>query len=139
MPYPYEYSIATQTWHQVLDAIKDETDLASSNQAFTVLEGVLRTFRRRLDLRDSLRFADALPVALRALYVHDWDIDEERRPFAPPLELADEVRSLRSRHNSAPDTAVPDVARAVRQFVHPTRFDELIASLPDGAAEFWRG
>ncbi len=139
MPYPLEYAMATQTWQKVLDAVRDETDLATSNQAFTVLEGVLRAFRRRLDVQDSLRFADALPVPVRALFVHDWDIEEECMPFLPPLQLADEVRSLRRDHNFAPDTAVPDVARALRRFVHPFHFDELIASLPQGAEEFWRG
>lgn len=139
MPYPLEYALSTQTWQSVLDAVKEETDLSTSNQAFTVLEGVLRAFRRRLDLQDSLRFADALPVPVRALFVHDWDITEKRMPFRPPLELADEVRSLRRNHNLAPDTAVPDVARALRPFVHPHRFDALIASLPEGAESFWRG
>lgn len=139
MPYPLEYAVATQTWQKVLDAVKDEADLSTSNQAFTVLEGVLRTFRRRLDVQDSLRFADALPAPVRALYVHDWDIGEERRPFGPPLELATEVRSLRREHNFAPDTAVPDVARALRRFVHSSRFEELLTSLPEGAREFWRG
>ncbi len=139
MPYPLEYALATQTWQKVLNAVKDETDLATSNQAFTVLEGVLRVFRRRLNVQEALRFADALPVSVRALFVHDWNLEEERMPFLPPLQLADEVRSLRRKHNFAPDTAVPDVARALRRFVHPSRFDELIASLPHGAQEFWRG
>lgn len=110
MPYPHEYAIATQAWQKVLDAVQDETDLATSNQAFTVLEGVLKAFRRRLDVQDSLRFADVLPVPVRALFVHNWDIKEERMPFLPPLKLADEVRSLRRTHNFAPETAVPDVA-----------------------------
>lgn len=139
MPYPLEYAVATQTWQKVLDAVKDETDLSTSNQAFTVLEGVLRAFRRRLDVQDSLRFADTLPVAVRALYVHGWDVSEERKPFSSPLDLANEVRSLRKEHNFAPDTAVPDVARAIRRFVHPSRFDEVVRSLPEGAEEFWRG
>lgn len=139
MPYPFAYSVATQTFLQVLDAVCEESDLSTSNQAFTVLEGVLRTFRRRINVQDSLRFADLLPVALRALYVHDWNIDEEPTAFASPIELADEVRALRSRHNFAPDSAISDVARAVRKFVNLSEFDNLLESLPSGAAEFWRG
>lgn len=67
MPYPYEYAVATQTWLDVLDAVRDETDLTTRNQAFTVMEGVLRAFRRRLEVQDSLRFADELPVAVWAV------------------------------------------------------------------------
>lgn len=139
MPYPYEYAVATQTWLDVLDAVRDETDLTTRNQAFTVMEGVLRAFRRRLDVQDSLRFADLLPVAVRALYVHDWNLTLERLPFQPPLDLADEVRSLRPEHNFAGPTAVPDVARALRRFVHPIRFDAVLATLPAGAVDFWHG
>lgn len=139
MPYPYEYAVATQTWLDVLDAVRDETDLSTRNQAFTVLEGVLRTFRRRLDVQDSLRFADVLPVPVRALYVHDWDVSLGRLPFRPPLELASEVRALRPEHNFAGPTSVPDVARALRRFVHQIRFDDVLATLPEGAVEFWSG
>ncbi len=139
MPYPYEYAVATQTWLDVLDAVKDETDLSTRNQAFTVMEGVLRAFRRRLEVQESLRFADELPVAVRALYVHDWDLSLERLPFRPPLELAPEVRSLRPEHNFAGPTSVPDVARALRRFVHPHRFHAVLATLPAGAVDFWLG
>ena len=139
MPYPYEYAVATQRWLEVLDAVRDETGLTSRNQAFTVLEGVLRAFRRRVEAQDSLRLADELPVAVRALYVHDWDLSLPRLPFRPPLELAEEVRALRPHHNFAGPTSVPDVARALRRFVHPARFDAVLATLPVGAVEFWRG
>ena len=139
MPYPYEYAVATQTWLEVLDAVKDETDLSTRNQAFTVLEGVLRAFRRRLAVQDALHFADELPAAVRALFVHDWDITLPRLPFRAPLDLVQEVRSLRPAHNFAGPTAVPDVARAVRRFVHESRFDAVLATLPEGAVEVWRG
>jgi uncharacterized protein (DUF2267 family) len=32
---------------------------------------------------------------------------------------------------------VPDVARALRRFVHRDRFDAVLADLPEGAVEFW--
>jgi uncharacterized protein (DUF2267 family) len=139
VPYPYEYAVATQTWLDVLDAVKDETDLSTRNQAFTVLEGVLRAFRRRLDVQDALRFADELPAAVRALFVHDWDLSLPRLPFRAPLDVAQEVRSLRPEHNFSGPTSVPDVARALRRFVHQGRFDALLATLPQGAVDFWHG
>jgi uncharacterized protein (DUF2267 family) len=139
VPYPFEYAVATQTWLGLLDAVRDETDLTTRNQAFTVMEGVLRAFRRRIGVQESLCFADQLPVSARALYVHDWDLSLERLPFRPPLALAEEVRSLRPQHNSAGRTSVPDVARALRRFVHPVRFDAVLATLPAEAVDFWRG
>ena len=138
VPYPFEYSMATKTFQELLDTIVDESELATSNQAFTTLESVLRAFRRRVSVSDSLRFADVLPVAVRALYVHDWDIAETRLSFEPRDQLGQELRSLRPGHNWSSDTAVADVARALRKFVHPRDFEAVLAALPEPAAAFWR-
>lgn len=139
MPFPFGYNVATQVFVDVLRAVREETGLATQYQSFTVLEGVLRTFRRRVPVQDSLRFADLLPVPVRALYVHDWDVGPPPVPFGAPATWADEVRALRPRHNSAPDSAVPDVARAMRRFVVAADLDRLLATLPEGAVTFWSG
>lgn len=137
MPYPFQYAAATRTFHDVLEEVRVQTGLVTTNQAYTVLQGVLHAFRRRVGVQESLWFADLLPVGVRALYVHEWDIDEDRRPFGDPLELAAEVRALRSPHNWAPETCVPDVARALRRFVDEQALDDLLRRLPTGAATFW--
>jgi uncharacterized protein (DUF2267 family) len=41
-------------------------------------------------------------------------------------------------HNFAPDTAIPDVASALRRHVDVKNFDRVLVSLPDGAAKFWQ-
>ncbi|GAB2465044.1 DUF2267 domain-containing protein [Jatrophihabitans fulvus] len=138
MPYPFAYAEASQVFQDVLVDVRRETAVVTKNQAYTVLQGVLLVFRRRVDPQTSLRVADLLPVTVRALYASDWDLDEPRRSFADPLELAREVRSLRSRHNAAPDTCVADVVRALRRHVDLAKLDALLDSLPAEAAGFWR-
>jgi uncharacterized protein (DUF2267 family) len=139
VPYPFEYAVASQVFQDVLEAVRDETGLATKYQAYTVMQGVFRTFRRRLDIQDSLRFVDLLPVALRALYVHDWDVSEAPRPFGDQASMVQEVRKLRPKHNSAPDTCIEDVALAVRRYVDESKMDALLDEFPCGARAFWAG
>jgi uncharacterized protein (DUF2267 family) len=101
-------------------------------------QGVLQAFRRRLDFKDAILFANVLPVGLRALFVVDWDVDEPRRPFEDRETMTKEVRSLRADHNFSPEAAIQDVARALRKNVDERDLDRVLAKLPEGAVEFWR-
>lgn len=94
-------------------------------------------FRRRLDLKDAIRFAGVLPVGMRALFVADWDTDEPRRPFEDRVIMTKEVQALRADHNFAPETAIRDVASALRRHVDQDAFNRVLARLPKDAAEFW--
>jgi uncharacterized protein (DUF2267 family) len=103
-----------------------------------MVEGVLQTFRRRLELREAVQFANVLPLLTRALFVSDWDPDEPRRLFEERAAMTSEVQGLRGEHNSAPDTCIRDVAVALRRHVREAEFDAVLATLPAGSAEFWR-
>lgn len=50
-----------------------------------------------------------------------------------------EVQSLRAAHNFAPDTAIRDVAVALRKHVDESRLDGVLAALSDAARDFWKG
>jgi uncharacterized protein (DUF2267 family) len=137
MGIPPEYQRATDFFHQLLEDARDEADLNTVNQSNTMVEGVLRAFRRRLDVADAIRFANALPVGARALFVQDWDIDEPRRPFEDRSTMTAEVQELRPQHNYAPENSIRAVARALRRNLDEAEFDRVLATLPQGAAEFW--
>jgi len=95
-------------------------------------------FRRRLSTKDAIAFANVLPICLRALFVTDWDINEEKKPFENRDVMTEEVKSLRKDHNFSTDTAIQDVARALRKHVDEEAFDKLLKQLPKGAIEFWK-
>ncbi|WP_206171818.1 hypothetical protein [Thiorhodococcus mannitoliphagus] len=48
----------------------------------------------------------------------------------------EEVKSLREKHNFSTETAIQDVARALRRHVDEEAFDKLLAQRPEGAVEF---
>jgi uncharacterized protein (DUF2267 family) len=138
MTIPMELQRASEAFEKFLADACDISGLATRNQTYTMVQGVLQLFRRRLDVKDAIYFAGALPPLLRAIFVADWDTDEPRRPFDDRAVMTREAQSLRGDHNFAPDTCIRDVAAALRKHVDLSSFDNVIASLPQGAADFWR-
>lgn len=138
MTVPQEYKRASEQFEKFLVDARDIALLQTTNQSYTMAQAVLQTFRRRLDVRQALLFASVLPAGLRALFVADWDLDEPQRSFGDRAALTREVQSLRPDHNMSPDSAIRDVAQALRQNVDPAAFDRVLARLPAGAAAFWR-
>ncbi|MCW2272640.1 DUF2267 domain-containing protein [Rhodoblastus acidophilus] len=137
MPMPMTYQHASEDFERFLGEVIARTGLTTRNQAFTTVQGVLLTFRRRLSPREALRFADALPPVLRALFVADWEIDAPRPPFGDRATWTREAQSLRKDHNFSPDGAIADVAAALRAVIGDQRLDAALAELPGAPQEFW--
>ena len=137
MPMPMELQHASDDFERFLAEARDFADLATRNQTYTMVEAVLRTFRRRLSLKDAISFAGGLPPILRAIFVADWDVEALVVPFADRSALATEVQAFRQNHNFAPDNAIAAVARALRAHVDAAAFERLLATLPEGAASYW--
>ncbi|WP_428031007.1 DUF2267 domain-containing protein [Ancylobacter sp.] len=138
MPIPMELQHASDDFERFLADARDGSGLTTRNQTYTMVEGVLRTFRRRLKVQQALHFADTLPPLVRAIFVARWDLAEPVLPFTDRASLTREVQALRQHHNFAPDTCLVDVARALRRHVDTEAFDRLLGTLPEGAADFWR-
>ena len=138
MPVPQEYQRATDIFYSFLIDARDTSGLGSTHQTYTMVQGVLQTFRRRLSFREAILFAGVLPPVLRAIFVSDWDIDEPLRPFEDLETMTREVRALRKDHNFSTVTAIRDVAAALRRNIDERAFDEILARLPEGSVEFWK-
>jgi uncharacterized protein (DUF2267 family) len=59
-------------------------------------------------------------------------------PFSGRLAMTREVQAFRGDHNVSPDSAVADVAAALRRNVDEAMLDRVLARLPEGAVDFWR-
>ena len=137
MPVPPEYERASAQFYEFLLEARDNADLWSTHVTYTMAQGVFQVFRRRISIRQAILFANELPICLRALFVTDWDVDEEQRLFVDRQTMTEEVCSLRAEHNFSTETAIRDVARALRRQVDEVRFDKLLSEFPDGAVDFW--
>lgn len=137
MTVPTEYTDASRHFEEFLVRARDAAGLTTTNQSFTMVEGVFRAFRRRLSLEDAIRFAAVLPPGARALFVADWDPKEPAARFEDRASMVREAQSLRGGHNFAPDTCIRDVALALRAGTDEAELDAVLARLPEGARDFW--
>lgn len=138
MPMPWTYRHASREWRAFLDDVKDWTDLSSDNMAYTAVDGVFRTFRRRLTTEQAIAFAQVLPAIPRAIFVQDWDPAMPSVPFTDRATMTREVQLVRKDHNLAPDNAIEAVARALWRRVDHRIFSRCVMELPAGAAAFWQ-
>jgi uncharacterized protein (DUF2267 family) len=135
---PIELQHASEDFDRFLTDAGDISGLATRNQTYTMVQGVFQVFRRRLDLRDAIRFTNVLPPILRAIFVDDWDTDEPRLPFYDRRAMTKEAQALRKDHNFSPDTCIRDVATALRRHIDEASFIRVLSSLPQEASDFWR-
>lgn len=138
MPVPVEYKRASMDFEQFMLDAREISGLATTHQTYTMVQGVFQAFRRRLDVKQAIGFANVLPPVLRALFVADWDVDEPRRPFEDRAIMTREVQSLRPDHNFAPPTSIRDVAAALRKNIDQAGLDRVLTGLPPGAVAFWQ-
>jgi uncharacterized protein (DUF2267 family) len=138
MPMPMEYWSASKDFERFLTDVRDTCMLQTHHQAYHTLRAVLHVFRSQLGIADALAFANVLPPVTRAIFVEDWVPDERIFPFPARDTLQSEVKSIRPDHNLAPDSAIADVAAALRRAVDNRDLDRVLGGLPPGAKDFWR-
>lgn len=137
MPLPLEYQHASDDFERLLADAGERADLVTRNQTWTMIDAVLRVFRRRLTVAEGLRFAEVLPPLVRAMFVVDWDVAAAPLPFDSREALTREVQAVRPHHNFAPDTAIACVAAALGARVDRAAFEAVLAGLPEGSRQFW--
>ena len=128
---------ATREWRAFLDDVKERMSLSSDNSAYTAVDGVFRTFRRRLTAQQGLDFANVLPSVLRAIFVQNWDVTSPPVPFADRDVLISEVKSLRKDHNMTPDNAIEATAWALWRCTNHRELKRVLGTLPHPAREYW--
>ena len=135
---PNEYRYASRHFDQFIGLVVEISGLSTPNQAYTMVQGVFQTFRRRLSLEQAIAFAGVLLFVLSALFIADWDTAEPRAAFGDRADMTLEVQALRKHHNFSPDTAIGDVAAALRRCADQVKLDRVLARSPSGAVAFWR-
>jgi uncharacterized protein (DUF2267 family) len=137
MTWPSQYQRASIEFERFMVTARDAAGLTTTNQAWTMVEGVLRAFRRRLTVEQALRFADCLPPVLRALFLEDWHPQDSPAPMGTREEIFEEVRSLRHGHNFSPPNAVEAVGVALRACVDAQALERALSAMPEAVRSFW--
>lgn len=137
MPMPWTYRHASREFRAFLDEAKDRMGLDSDNMTYTAVDGVFRTFRRRLTPEQGILFASALPCVLSAIFTHDWEVGAPPLPFGTRAEMTHEAQSLRPHHNLTPDNAIEATAFALWRVMNSTDLARVLDRLPQEARAFW--
>jgi len=138
MPMPQTYFLASQDFDSFIADVRDTCMLQTHHQAYHTLRAVLHTFRSHLTTQQALDFANVLPAVTRAIFVEDWSAADSPLPFPDRATLIREVKSVRKDHNLAPESAIKDVAAALRRSSIDVReLDRVLAELPEGTVAFW--
>jgi uncharacterized protein (DUF2267 family) len=87
---------------------------------------------------EAIRFLSVLPVGLPALFVADWDISESKRSFEDRGHMTKEDQSLWPLHNVSPESAIRDVAIALRRNIDQAALDGVLKTISEGAVQFWQ-
>jgi uncharacterized protein (DUF2267 family) len=138
MTVPLAYLNAGDDFLKLLMDARDEAMLQTHHQSFTMVDAVLQIFGRKLDESQAIRFAGVLPPAVRALFIAGWRSGGPREAFSSRADMTRDVQRVRGDHNVSPESAIRDVARALRKHVDGPSFDAVLATLPKGAVDFWR-
>ena len=136
MPYPAEYQRASDDFQNFLTKLKAPANLGSSHQVYTMVQGVLLSFRCRLAPNQILEFAGLLPAVLRAIFVADWQ-EEPLEAGGNPAQWKKEIQGLRASHNFAPDDARVLTTQALRVLMEAGRLDAILKKIGPWAVEFW--
>ena len=137
MPLPIEYQRASDHLYSFLTELRDLSNFGSSHQSYTTTQGVFQVFRNRLTVDQAIVFANALPTALRALFVADWDTKSLIKPFVDIASMNEEVKQLRPQHNFSSASAIQNVGTVLRRHVDIQMFKAALSDFPLEAKAFW--
>lgn len=137
MPFPIEYATATKDFYNFMEDVKVKSELHSFHVTYTMVQSVFHVFRRRVSIENALKFANTLPVALRALFVKDWDVNEQLKPFESFEKMNEEVKELRYPHNFSIDLAIEVVTSVLPNHVEKIYFNKMMDEMPIEVKIFW--
>jgi uncharacterized protein (DUF2267 family) len=137
VPQPWTYRHASQEYRAFLDDVKERMDLVSDNMAYTAVDGVFQTFRRRLTAAEGLAFASVLPSVPRAIFVAGWQPEEPPAPWVDRASLVSEAQAVRVNHNLTPDTCIEATSWALQRAIRAPDWAQAMARLPEEAQAYW--
>jgi uncharacterized protein (DUF2267 family) len=138
MPMPFTYRSATEDYEKYLEDLRAISMLQTWNQCYTMTRSVFHVFRSHVEPQVALDFAQMLPAVLRAIFVEDWDLSAKITPFPDIAARAAEVKAIRADHNFSTDTAIAEVALALRHAMKKEDHEFIMRKLPPDAAAFWK-
>jgi uncharacterized protein (DUF2267 family) len=135
---PFAYRSASADFEKFIEDLLAISSLSTSNQCYTQTRAVFLVFRSHVEPQVALDFANALPPVLRAIFIEDWNLTSPVTPMPGKEKLLAEVKAVREAHNFSTDTAISEVALALRRNMNELDYGLMLQKLPAEAALFWK-
>ncbi|WP_423147817.1 DUF2267 domain-containing protein [Rubrolithibacter danxiaensis] len=118
------------------------TELGASDDmehAFRVTQAVFHGLRDRITIEESMHLISELPMALKAMYVNEWNISKKRNDSSTLheflKEISNETRTAEIDFGSNPKEEAPAVFRVIRNCVSQGEMEHVKGQLTPEIAE----
>lgn len=136
------FDIYAAKGNEILNKLADTLGVPGE-KAFRVLRSVLHALRNHLNIDESLQLLAQLPMALKAVYVDQWQPDGKVPRIRHLKNFLDEVRKYDHElagmdfgNDRSARTIVAKVFKVMSSYVSEGEMHDLIAVLPSELREF---
>jgi uncharacterized protein (DUF2267 family) len=132
--------------NEILNRISEELKV-SRDSAFLILCAVLHTTRNHLSMEESLKLLSHLPMALKGIYVNNWNPFHSANRIYHVKQLLDEVRGYDKKFQwddfGNDETAIKKIKtvyKILRSYMLPGDTQDIMYTMPSDLNEFiWDG
>lgn len=128
--------------NEVLQHLAKELKVPN-DKAFRILNATLHALRDHLPVNESVHILSQLPMALKGVYVDQWDANRRAPRIHHVSEFLDEVRGKDKilagfdlGNDEQARKSVGTVFGVLRQYIAPGEFHDLLVTLPLEVREF---
>ncbi len=111
----------------------------NDEHAFRVIQAVFHALRERITVAESMHLISELPMALKAVYVHNWQISEKPKKYDTKEEFLEEVWNATITadvdYDSDGQEEVEAVFRVLRNSISQGEIEHVKGQLPHEIAE----
>lgn len=110
------------------------------DHAFRVTQAVLHTLRDRITIEESQHLISQLPMAIKAVYVHDWKLGKKREKYETRQEFLNSIyehggRTVGRDFDDEPQAKIQAVFRVIKNYVSEDEIAHVKNQLPQEIAE----
>lgn len=137
MPLPAVVAHAVQHMQVWLKELRDNGDLADTEQALTVLRTILHQLRDRLTVEEATDLAAQLPVFVRGFFFEGWQPHRVPQKLRTRAAFIDATAVALLPHTIPVERAIRDVFALLAHHCDPGEIADVIAQLPSDLKTLW--
>ena len=137
MTVPPTIAHAVQQSQEWLKELRDNGNLASEAEAYSVLRAVLHQLRDRLTLAEAVNLGQQLPLIVRGIYYESWRPSHVPEKVRTKQQLLDQVTKRLLPHRIPPEPAVRDVFALLAHHCDPGEIADVISQMPEELKALW--